>query len=69
MELLTYGIVSVELVGYVGVILPGHPLANGALHQSGQGGQHVDGWVHLEKGYHLNLGCVTAYTRTLGTHQ
>ena len=46
-ESLTDGVASVELVGHIGVVLPGHPLPDGGLHQSAQRGKHVDWWVHL----------------------
>lgn len=36
-----------QLVGHVSVVLPGHSLPDGRLHQTGQGWQHIDGWVDL----------------------
>lgn len=40
-----------QLVGDVSVVLPGHTLANGWLHQTGQRRQHIDGWVDLKDKY------------------
>lgn len=36
-----------QLVGDVAVVLPGHALPDGRLHQTGERGQHVDGGVDL----------------------
>lgn len=41
-----------KLVGDVGVVPAGHPLPDGRLHESRQGGQHVDGGVDLERRKH-----------------
>ena len=45
--ILTDGVAGVQLVGHIGVILPGHSLTNGRLHQPGERGQHVDGRIDL----------------------
>ena len=45
---LTNGIAGVELVGDIAVILPRHSLADGGLHETRQGGQHVDRRIDLE---------------------
>jgi hypothetical protein len=39
------GILGVELVGHVAVVFPCAALADGGLHETGEGGQDVDGWV------------------------
>lgn len=40
-----------QLVRDISVVLPGHPLTDGGLHQTGQRGQHIDGWVDLKDRY------------------
>lgn len=47
LQILGNGIASIQLVGHVGVVLAGHALADGRLHESGEGRQHVDGRVDL----------------------
>ena len=47
LHVLSNSVTGVELVGHVRVVLPGHSLADGGLHQSTQRGQHVDGRVDL----------------------
>ena len=44
----TDGVAGVELVGDVAVVLPGHALANGGLHETGERGQHIDRGIDLE---------------------
>jgi len=46
-DVLADGVARVQLVGHFVVILAGHTLADGGLHQPGEGGQHVDGGVDL----------------------
>mmetsp|Transcript_38125 Transcript_38125/g.96425 ORF Transcript_38125/g.96425 Transcript_38125/m.96425 type:complete len:371 (-) Transcript_38125:560-1672(-) len=46
-HVLANGVVGVHLVGHLRVVLARHALADGRLHQAGQGGQHVDGGVDL----------------------
>lgn len=62
------GVASVQLVGHVGVVLSGHALTNGRLHETTQRGKHVDGWVHLPVvqltiHVHLTLSNVTSKIR------
>ena len=45
----TDGVAGVELVGHIAVILPGHALANGGLHETGERGQHIDRGIDLQK--------------------
>ncbi len=58
---LTDSIASIQLVRYVRVVLSGHALANSRLHQSWQGGQHVDGWVYLSIKTLLAFVCNSDY--------
>lgn len=70
-SILTHGIESVHLVGNIGVILSGHHFvdilveANSVLHETGQGGQHVN-WridvllVHVLIDIDLTLGNVAS---------
>lgn len=41
----TNGVLGVELIGDVAVVFARVALADGGFHESGQGGEHVDGWV------------------------
>lgn len=41
-----------KLVGDIGVVPAGHSLPDSGLHESRQGGQHVDGRVNLEQRKH-----------------
>ena len=47
-QLLTDSIAGVQLVRDVRVVLPRHALPDGRLHQTRQGGEHVDGWIYLQ---------------------
>ena len=38
---------SHQLVGHVSMVPACHAVTNGRLHQTGEGGQDVDGWVDL----------------------
>jgi hypothetical protein len=41
----TNGVFGVQLIGYIAVVDAGTLCANGRLHETGQGGKYVDGWV------------------------
>lgn len=47
LHVLADGVASVQLVGNVGVVLTGHALADGGLHQTGERWQHVHWRVDL----------------------
>lgn len=55
--LMQLGLICYQLVRNISVVLPGHPFADGRLHQTGQGGQHIDRRVDLrDKGETVSLG-------------
>ena len=45
---------SYQLVRDISVIFSCHAFTNGGLHQSRQGRQHVDWWIHLKRNFHLS---------------
>ena len=68
LHVLADGVAGVQLVGDVGVILAGHALADGGLHETGQRGKYVDGRedlpvVHLTVDVDLPLGDVAGQVR------
>ena len=65
LSVLTLGVQGVHLVGDVGVILSGHAITDGSLHESRQGGQDVDGrvdasLVHVSVNVDLTLSDVSS---------
>lgn len=47
LDVLADGVAGVQLVGHISVVLAGHALADGRLHETTKGGKDVDGWVDL----------------------
>jgi hypothetical protein len=47
LHVLADGVARVQLIGHVRVVLPGHVLTDGRLHQTRQRWQHVHWWVDL----------------------
>lgn len=55
-----------QLIGDVSVVLPGHSLPDGRLHQTWQWRQHVDGRVNLE--HKRDTNCVRMMMTTTQSH-